>query len=65
MHAANRMFPRLHTLLAYNFLMNGPIATIFGMWMGMDIQKHVRLRFYKILKNVGAKEDLALWGYMV
>jgi len=31
MHAANRVFPRLHTLFAYNFLMNGPIWKFFGM----------------------------------
>jgi len=28
MLATNRLFPRLHTLFAYNFLMNGPILTI-------------------------------------
>jgi len=31
MHAANLLFPRLNTLIAYNLLMNGPIRTIFGM----------------------------------
>jgi len=28
MHAANCMFPRWHTLFAYNFLVNGPIYEI-------------------------------------
>jgi len=26
-----RLFPRLHTLFDYNYLMNGPNLTIFGM----------------------------------
>jgi len=28
---AKRLFPRLHTWFGYNFLMNGPNLTIFGM----------------------------------
>jgi len=39
MHAAKQLFSRFHTLLAYNFLMNGPIYTILGMQMGIDNQK--------------------------
>jgi len=36
MHATNRVFSRLYTLFSYNFLGNGPIKTIFGMYIGID-----------------------------
>jgi len=50
MHAANRVFSRMHTLFSYNFLMNCPIKTIFGMYMGIDSQNKIPLT---LLRNIG------------
>jgi len=51
MHAAHRLFPRLLTLFAYNFLMYGPISTIFG--MKVDIGNQIQIpHFYKNFEDV-------------
>jgi len=39
MQAAKR--PRLNNVFAYNFLMNGPISTIFEMYMDIDNQNQI------------------------
>jgi len=49
MHAAKQLFSRFHTLLAYNFLMNGPIYTILGMQMGIDNQNKIS---FSLLQNI-------------
>jgi len=46
MHATNRVFSRLHALFSYNFLMNGPIKTIFDMYMGNKTS-------FTLLRNMG------------
>jgi len=40
--------PRLHTLFAYNFSMNGAILILVGMYMGIDYMNEVS--FKKCLK---------------
>jgi len=54
MQAAKRLFPRLATLFAYNFLMNGPIWTIFGMRMDTKNQNKIPFTLKKNQNNVGA-----------
>jgi len=47
MHAAHRLFPRLLSLYAYNFLMNCPTKTIFGMKVILVIKK-----IFTLLQNL-------------
>jgi len=50
MHAANRVFSRLHTLFSYNILGNGPIKTIFGTYIRIDSQNKIPFTFFR---NIG------------
>jgi len=50
MHAANRVFSRLHTLFSYNFLGNGPIKTIFEMYIDIGSQNKIPFTFSR---NIG------------
>jgi len=42
--------------------MNGPTVVI-GMLTGIDKQKQISLRFYRILKNLGAGQILPSWTW--
>jgi len=46
---AQRIFPRLNTLFAFNFLIKGLISTIFEVYMGIDNQKKIS---FTLLKNI-------------
>jgi len=49
-------------LFCYNFLMNGPIKTICKKVL-INISK-THLHFYKIFKNTGTRQVLALWAFV-
>jgi len=64
MHAAHRLFPRLLSLYAYNFLMNCPTKTIFGIKVILVIKKNVHT-FTKSSKMWARQACLAFVGVRV